>query len=167
MVKRNAVIAAGLSAIIGFMVVYYVFYNEEAKIKRRFKELSERVSKDPGETKLIAAATVNKITRMIQETIKLDIPSRSISKTFTRKELAAPIFNIRSHYSEMTLRFFDFGIDLSEEGTAAVRLTGNLTGKLLSGESVDETHELDCLLKKNEKDEWHFSSVEIVEVLEK
>jgi len=167
MVKRNAVIAAGLSAIIGFLVVYHVFYNEEAKVKRRFKEFSERISKEPDETKLIAAATVNKIIRMIQETIQVDIPSRSISKKFTRKELSAPIFNVRSNYLKMTLRFFDFGIDLSEEDTAAVRLTGNLTGKLLSGESVDETHELYCLLKKNKNDEWLFSSIEIVEVLEK
>ncbi len=167
MVKRNAVIAAGLSVIIGFLVVYHVFYNEEAKVKRQFKELSERISKKPGETKLIAAVTVNKITRMIRETIQVDIPSRSISKTFTRKDLSAPVFHVRSHYSKMTLRFVDFVIDLSEEGTAAVSVTGNITGKLLSGESVDETHELDCLLIKNENDEWLFSSIEIVEVLEK
>jgi hypothetical protein len=38
---------------------------------------------------------------------------------------------------------------------------------LLSGESVDETHELDCVLVKNKKDDWLFSRVEIVEVLEK
>ncbi len=167
MVKRNVVIAAGLSAIIGFFVVYYVFYNEEAKVKRRFNELAERISKEPDETKLIAAATINKITRMIQETIQVDIPSRSISKTFTRKDLAAPIYNARSHYSNMALRFVDFGIDLSQEGTAAVHVTGNLKGKLLSGESIDETHELYCLLKKDKNDEWLFSSIEIVEVLEK
>jgi hypothetical protein len=167
MVKRNTVIAVGLSAIIGFLVVYHVFYNEEARVKRRFKELSEQISKEAGETKLIAAATVNKITRMIQKTIQIDIPSRSISKTFARKELAAPIFHVRSQYLKMTLRFVDFVIDLSEEGTADVHVTGNLTGKLLSGESVDETHELHCLLKKNEKDEWIFSGIEIVEVLEK
>jgi len=166
-VKRNTVIAAGLLVVIGFLVVYHVFYNEEARVKRRFKELSEHISKETGETKLIAAAAVNKITRMIRDTIQVDIPSHSVSERFARKELSAPIFNVRSRYSKITLRFFDFIIDLSEEDRAVVSVTGFLEGRLLSGESVDETHELKCVLVKNENDDWLFSRIEVVEVLEK
>jgi len=167
MVKRNIILVAGLFAIIGFLLVYHVFYNEEARVKRKFTELSERVSKEPDETKLIAAATVNKITRMMQETIQVDIPSHSVSERFERKDLSAPIFNGRLRYSEMTLRFFDFAIDLPEEGKAVVNVTGKLEGRLLSGESVDEIHELECVLVKNKNDDWLFSRIEVVEVLEK
>jgi hypothetical protein len=167
MVKKNAVIAGGILLVIGLLIVYHVFYTEEAKIKRQFKALSERVSKERDETKLIAAATAKKIARMGCETIQIDIPSRSISETVSRKDLPAPIYNVRSRYAGMKVGFFDFVIDLSGKGTASVRVTGKLEGILLSGEKVNETHELACLLKKNEKDDWLFSRIEIVEVLEK
>jgi len=47
-----------------------------------------------------------------------------------------------------------------------VTLTGRLTGRSGTGEQVDETRELECVLKKIER-KWLFSEIEVVEVLKK
>jgi hypothetical protein len=47
-----------------------------------------------------------------------------------------------------------------------VTLTARLTGKLNVGDSIDETHEVESILKKVEK-KWLFSKVEVIEVLKK
>jgi hypothetical protein len=64
------------------------------------------------------------------------------------------------------LQFYDLDVSFPEKGMAKVTLTGKLTGRLTSGEYVDETHELECLLKKIEN-KWLFSDVEVVEILKK
>jgi len=64
------------------------------------------------------------------------------------------------------LKFYDLNIAFPEKGIARVTLTAKLTGKLTVGEYVDETHELESLLKKIEK-KWLFSKFEVVEVLKK
>jgi hypothetical protein len=45
-------------------------------------------------------------------------------------------------------------------------LTAKLSGKLTTGEYVNEIHELECVLIKIEED-WLFSEIKIVDVLEK
>jgi len=46
--------------------------------------------------------------------------------------------------------------------TLIYRLTGNST----TGERIDETRELECVLKKIER-KWLFHQIEVVEVLKK
>jgi len=64
------------------------------------------------------------------------------------------------------LKFYDLHIIFPEKEVAKVTLTGRLTGKSTAGEQMDETRELECILKKIEK-KWLFSTIEIVEVLKK
>ncbi len=45
-------------------------------------------------------------------------------------------------------------------------LTAKLCGKLTTGEYINEIHELECVLIKIEED-WLFSEIKIVDVLEK
>jgi hypothetical protein len=64
------------------------------------------------------------------------------------------------------LKFYDLKVSFPEKDLAQVNLTGRLTGKSVSGEHVDETRELICLLKKVEK-KWLFNSFEVIEVLKR
>jgi hypothetical protein len=64
------------------------------------------------------------------------------------------------------LKFYDSDIAFPEKGVAKVTLTARLTGKSTAGEQMDETRELECLLRKIEK-KWLFSQIEVVEVLKK
>jgi len=64
------------------------------------------------------------------------------------------------------LKFYDFHTVFLEKETTKVTLTARLTGRSTAGEQVDETRELDCVLKKIEN-KWLFSQIEVVEVLKK
>ncbi len=64
------------------------------------------------------------------------------------------------------MEFYDFVIGFPEEGFADVNVTARMTGKLTTGEYVDDIHELKCKLKKTE-DIWLLREIEVVEVLKK
>ena len=64
------------------------------------------------------------------------------------------------------MKFYDLHIIFPEKEISKVPLTARLTGRSTAGEQVDETRELECVLKKIEK-KWLFSTIEIVEVLKK
>jgi hypothetical protein len=84
----------------------------------------------------------------------------------TRDDISGYAAQGRLHFSQLTLKFYDFQIAFPEESIADVQLTARVTGKTKAGEAVNEAHELKCLLKKAEK-KWLFSQVEVVEVLKK
>jgi hypothetical protein len=64
------------------------------------------------------------------------------------------------------LKFYDLHVVFPENEVAKVNLTARLTGKSTAGEQVDETRELECVLRKIEN-KWLFGEIEIVEVLKK
>ncbi len=64
------------------------------------------------------------------------------------------------------MKFYDININITEKRIAKVLVTANLTARLATGEYIDDTHELKCILEKVESS-WLFSDFEVVEVLEK
>jgi hypothetical protein len=83
-----------------------------------------------------------------------------------REEISTYAGSARAYFSQLDLKFYDFHIIFPESAVAKVTLTARLTGKSTTGEQVDDTRELECILKKIEK-KWLFSTIEIVEVLKK
>jgi hypothetical protein len=135
-VKIKSIAILVLLGIIASLAILYFFPSDEKKVKRQFALLAQWASKDPDEKPLAMAQRVKKIGSLFAEKCNLHFPGHSISGT------------------------------LPEERKAQVALTGRLTGKAQSGESLDETRELLCVLKKVE-DKWLFSEFEVVEVLKK
>ena len=66
----------------------------------------------------------------------------------------------------MKLKFYDIAVVFPERDGAKVSLTARVVGKLTTGEYVDETQELECVLKKI-KNKWLFNDVEMLEVWKK
>jgi hypothetical protein len=96
--------------------------------------------------------------------LKTDYPS--LSGSYTREEISAYAGSARSHVSQLSLKFYDLQIAFPEKEVAKVTLTARLTGTSTAGERIDETRELECLLRKPEK-KWLFSQIDVVEVLRK
>ena len=167
MVKKQYLIMAAATLCACVFAVYHFYFNEEAKVKKRFTLFADHISKQGQESKLIEAASVNKALRLFAKQIHLEIPSRSISKTYDRRDLSAPLFSQRSRYTKVDLQFFDYIIAFPKEGIAQVNVTMNLDATGMDGSNIHETHELMCDLVKNEEQDWIFNRVEIVEVLEK
>ncbi len=166
MVKLKHVLMAGVAVLVAVVACYFLFQTDTAKIKKQFKALSTNFTKEPVETKLATGIKVKNIKALFAESILLEIPSYSISRTYVRKDIPSLVMTGRMQFKKISLKFYDITVEFPESGLAVVRLTARLIGNLNTGELVDEIHELECSVRKNE-DNWLFSSIKAIEVLEK
>jgi hypothetical protein len=155
-----------LIAIIAIILAVTVFPSEEKRVKKRFRLLSEWVSKSPEENSFTMLQKMKDIGTLFLEHCELKAPDESLSGSYTRQEISAYAASARSHFSHLDLKFYDLHIAFPEREVAAVTLTSRLQGKSTAGEQVDEIRELECLLKKIEN-KWLFSQIEVIEVLKK
>lgn len=137
---------------------------EEGEVRKQFHLLSEWVSRDAGEKPLTTARKIRNIGTLFARECVLEAHLDSYSGTYTPDEISGHAAAIRSRFSNVSLRFYDFNIDFPEEGTASVIVTARLTGASPPGDRVDDAHELECVLKCIE-DNWLFTQIEVVEVL--
>jgi hypothetical protein len=167
MVNQKNIIIAGLLVACGIVAFFIFSQSDEAKIKKQFHRLAEKVGKNGVEHDLIAAKTAHEIEQMFTGSVHIQIPSYSVDKTFPRSEISPHVLYARGLYQKMDLKFHDFQIQIAEGNTAAmVVLTGIFKASTMSGERVDEIHEAECTLEKV-KDEWMFTGIEGVEILER
>jgi hypothetical protein len=169
MVKKThiiiAIIVIGVG-IVGIWVIPSLFQSEEKRVKKQFHLLSGWVSKDSGENTFTMAHKTQNIGTLFADKCELTSNLDLLSGNYTPEEISSYAARGRLAFSELKLKFFDFDISFPETDVAKVTLTARLTGRLTTGEDVDETRELESLLNKVEK-KWLFSRVEIIEVLKK
>jgi len=166
MVSYKNIIIAALVLTIGIGGLLYLFPSEEKKVKKQFRLLAEWVSKDPGESTMTMAFKVKNVGTLFGKICEFKIPSYSFSGSYTPEEISSYAANGRLYCSELHLKFYDLVVDFPEKGMAKVTLTAKLTGKSNAGEYIDETHELESILRKTEK-KWLFNKFEVIEVLKK
>ena len=166
MVKIRYILLAVLIVIIGIVVVFYLLPSEEKKVKKQFHLLGEGVLKSPEENAFTMLQKMKNIGALFDEHCELRAPSQFLSGSYTRQEISTYAGSARSSFSRLDLKFYDFHIVFPEREVAKVTLTARLTGMSTAGEQVDETRELECILKKIEK-KWLFSAIDVVEVLKK
>ncbi len=159
-------IIALLVVMIGGWGVFTFFKSEEKKVKKQFRTLSEWVSKEPNENTITMAYKVKKIGTLFAESCRFKISVDLLSGQYTPDEISSYAARGRSQFIKLHLKFDDLKIEFPENETAKVGLTARLSGTSTTGEWVDETRELICVLKKIEK-HWLFSVFEVVEVLKK
>ena len=149
-------------------IIAFIIYSEsdEAKVKKQFKFLAEKMKKTPEENRLISAAKATKITKQFTKTCTIHAPAYSFSRDISSDELSALVLTARSQYSDISLKFYDFVIHFPEKGTAQVNLTASMKGKSTTRELFEDLHELKCKLQKIE-DIWRLKEIEVVEVLKK
>jgi hypothetical protein len=166
MVKIKYLLIGVLIVIIGILAAVIFFPNEEKRVKKQFNLLSEWVSKSPEENTFTLLQRMKNIGTLFDEYCELKVPDQSLSGSYTREEISTYAGSARSHFSQLDLKFYDLHIVFPEMEVAKVTLTSRLTGKSTAGEQVDETRELECVLRKIEN-KWLFSEIKVVEVLKK
>lgn len=155
-----------LMVVVGMVVMITLLPSEEKKVKKQFQLLSERVSKSPGENGVTLLQKIKNIGTMFDEHCEMKIPDQSVSGSYTRQEISTYAGSTRSYLSQLDLKFYDLHILFPENETARVNLTARLTGMSTAGERIDETRELECLLRKIDH-QWLFRQIEVIEVLKK
>jgi hypothetical protein len=166
MVKFKKIIIIAVIVAIGVWAVAYFFPSEEKKIKKQFRLLAEWVSKEPSENTLTTVYKIKHIGTLFDTTCEFQVPVYSFSGNYTPDEISGFAAQGRLASSQLCLKFYDLNITFPEKGSAKVALTARLTGRLSVGDYIDETHEVESVLKKVEK-KWLFSKVEVIEVLKK
>lgn len=169
MVKSKA-IAGLIVCLAAGLIGFFIFYQTDAeKIRSRLETLSERVSKDGAENKLIAAANAKKIAGLFTDPCVLQLPQtpyENASGEFSRQDVRSYAMSGRSTYRRITLDIYDISITFTNETTASVGLTARIKAGENGGRPVDEFNEFACEFKKIEGG-WYISRMEAVEVLEK
>jgi len=165
-VKIKYLVVGVLIVIIGIVVVITLIPSEEKRVKRQFDLLSEWVSKSPEENAFTMLQKIRNIGTLFDEHCEMKAQDQSLSGSYTRQEISTYAGSARSHVSQLDLRFYDLRIIFPEKEVARVNLTARLTGRSTAGERVDETRELECILRKIDK-KWLFSQIEVIEVLKK
>jgi len=166
MVRVKYILIAILVVIFGIWAAFTLFQSEEKKVKKQFHLLSKWASKETGENTFVMAQKVKNIGKLFAEHCELKANVISFTGRYTAEEISSYAARARLSFSNLSLQFYDFNVAFPEEGLAKVTLTAKLTGRTTTGEGVDETHELECALKKIEN-KWFFSYMEVVEVLKK
>lgn len=166
MVKTRLLIILSCVVIIGIVAVVYLFPSDEKKIKKQVALLAEWASKEPGENIFTTVQKIKGIGTLFAERCVLKLPSHEIAGPHSRDEITAYATQARVQFSRIHLKFEDLTIIFPEKEVARVTLTGRLTGKWANGENVDESRELECILKKIDN-QWLFTEFEVVEVLKK
>jgi hypothetical protein len=166
MVRIKYLVIGVLIVIIGVLLVVTVFPSEEKRVKKRLHLLSEWVSKSPEESPFTMLQKMKDIGTLFVDPCELKAPNESLSGSYTRQEISAYTGSARSHFSKLDFKFYDLRIAFPEKVIAKVTLTARLTGRSATGEQVDEIRELECLLRKIDR-EWFFNQIEVIEVLKK
>jgi hypothetical protein len=165
-VKTKHIIIAGVVLVGGIIAFFVFFQSEEAKVQRQFKRVAKKIEKTPEESVIVAATKANRISEAFTKTCTIHAPAYSFSRDVSSDEVSTLILSMRSQYSEISVKLYDFVIDFPEKGSAQARLTASMEGKLTTGESTADLHELKCKLQKIE-DIWRLKEVEMVQVLKK
>ena len=151
----------------GAILVFFLFFQgDEAKIKKRFHALAELAEKNGNEHNLIAAKKAHQIEQMFSKTVRIQIPSYDIDRSFDNRDISSHVLYARARYQTISLEFHDFRFDFPEDETAVVSLTGVLNALTGSGERIREFHEMVSTLEKTDC-EWLITGVSGVDVLEK
>jgi hypothetical protein len=166
MVNSKNLIFAALLAGAAVFAAFLFFQGDEAKIKKKFHALAEQAGKNGNEHDLIAAKKAHQIEQLFFGTVRIEIPSYEIDKSFPRSEISPNVLYARARYQKISLEFYDFRFSFSGKEKAVVNLTGVLDAVLQSGEQISEIHEAACTLEKIEG-EWLFTGIREVDVLEK
>ncbi len=166
MVKKRYLLIGALIVILGVVLAITLFPSEEKRVKKQFHLLSEWVSKSPEENAFTLLQRMKNIGTLFDMHCELKVPDQSLSGTYTREEISTYAGSARSHVSQLDLKFYDLQVVFPEREVAKVTLTARLTGLSTAGERIDETRELECLLRKIRK-KWFFSQIEVIEVLKR
>ncbi len=164
--NNKRLLAGAVLALLALFSLYCFAHIEEWRVKGRFKALAEWVDKEPGEQPMDALLKAAGARKIFADPCEFEIESYKVSAKVSLQEIMGYAAKGRERFSQLALKFYDITVVFPQKGEASVTATARLTGKKAGGEAVNETHEIECNLKKTD-DGWRFTKIKAVEVLVK
>jgi hypothetical protein len=163
---KSRMIGAVFAVIAGVSAIVYLYPSEEKKVKGQFSLLAKWVSVEQNENAFTVAYKMKNMGDLFADKVNLKIPDYHLDGGYSRADIIGYAARARLPFAEITLQFYDWQISFPDPVTARVTVTGRITGNWLGKEGLEETRELEWVLRKFEN-EWLFSEMEVVEVLKK
>lgn len=165
MVSRNRILAA-LGIVLLAWGLWYFFPTRQRQVGRQLKALAAWAAKEPGEGALAAAQTARQARKFFADPCTWSAEAFELSGRVSVDEISQYMFAARSRFESLSVKFYDPVIDVQEDGSALVTATARVQGVQSDGEALNETHEVRCVMSKEDGD-WLIRKVTVVEVLRK
>lgn len=161
---RNILVALLLVAAAVILALRF-WPSDERAIRAQLRLIEEAGSKQPTEQPVEALVKATQLADLFNDSCRLVAPSAHHADTYPRKQIQDRIIMVRALYSEVQVTLHDIAITIAENHTAVVRGTIRLRGQS-KGDALADVQELRAEMGKI-NGTWLFTSVEIVEVLER
>lgn len=161
---KKILIAVLLAVVLGLLAVRF-WPSDERAIRAQLHLIEEAGSKQPAEQPVEALVKATQLAELFNDPCRLVVTAAHHADTYPRKQIQDRIVMARALYSEVQVTLHDIAIALAENQTAVVRGTIRLRGQS-KGEAIADVQELRAEMGKIDG-AWLFTSVEIVEVLER
>ena len=167
-IKLGNAVAIAVAAVVAAAAAYYWMRpTEEARVKAAFARAAETISKEDGESIIMAATRASSIADLADKEIEVSIPEQGVHGKFSPPELARQATAVRAMCASLSLDFADVRVESIEgdvaHATADMLVSGSGAESFLSGR---DTREVVARLKKSQDDgKWRFSSVTVNEIV--
>jgi len=144
--------------------VYFLLPNDEKQIRNNLDSLAKYCSTAREEAALVGIKKVALAAKLCQDPCDIEIESRSIARSFTKKDLTDHLLMMKRTMPDTHFSFHDTVIEFPAENSASLTSTLSLTGQI-EDEHYTDAYEFDINLKKIDGD-WLFSSFSVIEFME-
>lgn len=144
---------------------YVLFPSNERKIRHNLDSLADYCSTTGNDRAIAALTKIAKAGKLFQSPCKIEVESFGIDRELDRKEITDHILMMKKMLPATRFTFSDTFVTFSEENRAELNTTLKLTGKTRD-ERFTDAYELHIITKKIQG-KWLFSSLNVVEFLEK
>lgn len=166
MVKKLFIGLTALALLaIGIFGAIHLLQSEKSRIRDRFSQAASIMNKDEEEKPITMLALVPSLQKLFADPCKLDFPSRSISGSYSPRELAQLALRWRKRFETLSLSFHDPDITLQDSKTADAVFTILVRGTR-DGREFQEAREVEAILRKQEG-RWVFARARVIQVLRK
>jgi len=161
---KKILIAVLLAGVVGLLAVRF-WPSDERAIRAQLSLIEEAGSKQSSEQPVESLVKATQMAGLFNDPCRLIVAAARHADAYPRKQIQDRIVMVRALYSEVQVTLHDIAIVLAENHTAVVRGTIRLRGQS-KGEVIADVQELRAEMGKFDGT-WLFTSVEIVEVLER
>ncbi len=161
--RRFWALALLVAAVLGLWLFYPT---RERQVRRQLRALASWATKEGPEGQLATAMRARDAERFVAPASTWSTEGQELSGTLTPSEIGRFVFAYRSHWSQISVKFYDLQVDFPEDAVADVTATVLLRGRSDAGDDLNETHEVNCRLEKGDGG-WLIHKVTVVEVLKR
>ncbi|MCK5803926.1 MAG: hypothetical protein KAI66_13900 [Lentisphaeria bacterium] len=164
--KRKMIFPALFIAVAAGVFLWWKWRpSEEKRVQQQVERLAARFSRQSDEGGAAMALKMNGLSNMFADTFSVNLTDFPFNGEYSSSTMLSNIARARALFEEITLRFYDVSVELTDEDAAEVLFTARVVMKRKAGgAAMADTREMRCALKRVDG-KWLFVSFSEQQVL--